>query len=63
MAISKTSDLFDFYWCEYEMQAVKEMDIFDKDFNLMKTQRRYIDALGKMTAGSEMEIVIVEASR
>ncbi|KAI8139086.1 hypothetical protein BJV82DRAFT_273673 [Fennellomyces sp. T-0311] len=62
MAISKMSDSFDFFWCEFEMQSVKEMDMVDKDFNLMKTQHRFIDALGKMTAGSEMEVVIVEAS-
>ncbi|KAI8147861.1 hypothetical protein BJV82DRAFT_664207 [Fennellomyces sp. T-0311] len=62
MAISKMSDSFDFFWCEYEMQSVKEMDMVDKGFNLMKTQRRYIDALAKMTTGSEMEVVVVEAS-
>ncbi|KAI8148391.1 hypothetical protein BJV82DRAFT_506912 [Fennellomyces sp. T-0311] len=62
LALSKTSDLFDFYWCEYEMQAMKETHMQDNDFNLLKTPRRYLDALGKMTMNSEMEVVVVEAS-
>ncbi|KAI7857090.1 hypothetical protein BDC45DRAFT_436080 [Circinella umbellata] len=62
MALGETSDMMDFYWCEYEMQAVKEIDKYDNKYNLMNTQKRFLDALGKMERLLEMERVIVESS-
>lgn len=50
MALAKKSNIIDFCWCEYELQAVKEVDMYDKNYNLMKTL-------------SDMECVIAESSR
>ncbi|KAI9258019.1 hypothetical protein BDA99DRAFT_561459 [Phascolomyces articulosus] len=42
--------------------AMKDIFVQDNDFNMIKTPRRYMDTLGKMTSLSEIEAVIVEAS-
>ncbi|KAI7853788.1 hypothetical protein BDC45DRAFT_144259 [Circinella umbellata] len=62
-ALSKATDILSFHWCEYELQAIKGIFMmFDNEFNLLKTPKRYMDALGRMHSMSNMEIVIVEAS-
>ncbi|KAI7855409.1 hypothetical protein BDC45DRAFT_439245 [Circinella umbellata] len=62
LALSKTSGLIQFRWCELEMQAIKAINLKDNDYNAKKAPQRFLDALGVMTSSMEMEAVIVEAS-
>ncbi|KAI8150122.1 hypothetical protein BJV82DRAFT_10419 [Fennellomyces sp. T-0311] len=62
LALSKTTNFLRFHWCEFELQAMKDVFMFENDFNMLKAPRRYLDALGKMHSLSSMESVLVEAS-
>ncbi|KAI9250538.1 hypothetical protein BDA99DRAFT_541791 [Phascolomyces articulosus] len=63
LPLAKVTNLLSFHWCEFEIQAMKDVHMVDNNFNLLKTPKRYPDALGKMKILLDMEIVIVEASR
>ncbi|KAI8140005.1 hypothetical protein BJV82DRAFT_234203 [Fennellomyces sp. T-0311] len=62
LALDKTSKLVPFFWCGYELQAVKEVSMEGYDLDLIKTPKRYVDALGKLTTMCEMDAVVVESS-
>ncbi|KAG2219518.1 hypothetical protein INT45_002835 [Circinella minor] len=62
LALSKACDTVSFTWCEFELEAIKSVHMFDQDLKLLKTPRRFMDALGKLKTPNNMEIVIVESS-